>query len=123
MESPTRVAWRRLPWRHWLARGTLLGLCAATVFGLAAFAMQRDAAILRHPSLAEWWWPYIGLGICTLLALLAVMSRLRNGIGALILLSAAVFTFESQVLGWGLHLLRIPLSLMLAIWADRALRV
>jgi hypothetical protein len=123
MDNPTRVAWRRLPWRQWLAKGTLLGLCAATVLGLAAFATQREAAVLRHPLLADWWWTYIGLGVCTLLALLAVMSRLRSGIGVLILLSAAVFAFESQVLGWGLHLLRIPLSLMLAIWADRALRV
>lgn len=122
MRHPAREAWRRLPWRRWCARGALLGLCAATVLGLAAFITHRDAAILRFPALADWWWPYLGLGACTLLTLLAVLSRLRNATAALLVLSAIVFIFESQLLGFGLHLMRIPVSLLLALWADRSLR-
>lgn len=117
-----REAWRRMQWQKWLARGTLLGLCAATVFSLAVFITQRSVLLQRHPSLDHWWWPYVSLGVCTLMALLAVLSRLRHAVTALLLLSAAMFLLESQMLGWGLHLARIPTSLLLVIWADRALR-
>jgi hypothetical protein len=123
MAQVPREAWRRLPWKRWFGRGTLLGLCAATVFALAVFITQRELLMLRHPLLADWWWFYVALGACTLLALLAVLSRLQNAIRALVLLSVVVFAFEYLVLGAGLHLLRIPLSLILVIWADRALRV
>ena len=116
------AAWRRMPWQKWLARGTLLGLSAATVFGLAVFVTQRSILLQRHPSLDHWWWAYVGLGACTLTALLAVLSRLRHAVTAVLLLSTAMFLFESQMLGWGLHLARIPTSLLLVIWADRALR-
>lgn len=117
-----REAWRRMPWPRWFARGALLGLCAATVFSLAVLISQRDLLLQRHALLADWWWPYIGLSACTLMALLAVLSRLRSAVAALLLLSTALLVFESQVLGWGLHLARIPASLLLVLWADRTLR-
>lgn len=63
----------------------------------------------------------MALGAGTLLTLLAVLSRLRNAMPAVILTSMAVFGFESLVLGLGPHLLRIPLSLLLVAWANRAL--
>lgn len=122
MPQPAREAWRRLPWQLWLARGALLGLCAATVFGIAAVIATRDAVVDGHPLLASWWWVYLALGACTLLTLLAVLSRLRHALAMLTLLSAIVLLFESTLLGWGLHLARIPISLTLAFWADRVLR-
>jgi hypothetical protein len=122
MHPPAREAWRRLPWRRWVARGALLGLCAATALALAAIYTQRAALVARHALLAPTWWIYIALGASTLLALLAVLSRLRHAMPAVILLSALAFVFEMIVLGPGPHLLRIPVSLLLVMWADRALR-
>jgi hypothetical protein len=122
MQSPAREAWRRLPWTRWLARGTLLGLCAATVLALAIFPNQRETLVIRHPLLAQTWWIYMALGAATLLTLLAVLSRLRHAAAAMALLSVIVLVFELLVLGTGPHLLRIPVSLLLVIWADRVLR-
>jgi hypothetical protein len=123
MQPSTREVWRRLPWQRWLARGALLGLCAATVLALAAIFTQRASLVTRHPLLAQTWWIYLALGLATLLSLLAVLSRLRHAVLAVAILSAVAFVFESLVLGFGPHLMRIPLSLLLVIWADRALRV
>ncbi len=99
-----------------------MGLCAATVLALAVFPNQRETLVIRHPLLAQTWWLYMALGTSTLLTLLAVLSRLRHAAAAMALLSTMAFVFELLVLGSGAHLVRIPVSLLLVIWADRALR-
>ncbi len=121
MRPPAREAWRRLPWRRWIARGILLGLCAATVLGIAVFVSQRASPGAAHPGLAGGWLVYLGLGIASLAALIALLARRRHGLRALTLISVLVFAFEALQFGWGLHLARVPIALLLAWWADRQL--
>lgn len=106
-----------------MARGILLGLCGATVFGIAAFVTQRAAVIAAHPGLAGAWLFYVGLGVASLLALIAMLARRRHALPALALVSVVVFVFEALQIGWGLHLARIPIALILVFWADRQLPV
>jgi hypothetical protein len=122
MPNPAREAWRRLPWRRWCARGTLFGLCSANALALAAFIVQRDDAVRRYPGLADSWWLFVLLGAANLIALLAILSRLPRAVPVLIAINVAALLFELWALGVGPHLLRIPLSLSLALIAERMLR-
>ncbi len=121
MRPPAREAWRRLAWRRWIARGILLGICAATAFGIAALSIHRESVIIAHPNLAGAWILYLGLAGASLLALVALLARRRYALRSVILISAPIFAFEAVQIGWGLHLLRIPVALLLVLWADHQL--
>lgn len=121
MRAPAREAWRRLPWRRWIAGGILLGLAAASVLGVVALWIRREWLLIAHPGLADTWILYLGLGGAQLLALVALLARRRHALRAVVLLSALIFAFEALQIGLGLHLLRLPAALLLVLWADRQL--
>jgi len=118
MQSPQREAWARLPWRRWVGRGVLLGLAAALLVGVVALLDAREPLIARHAGLAVWWPAYVALSVAGFVAVAALLARWRYALPALATVQLAQFIAEAALIGWGPHLLRIPVVLGLAAWAS-----
>lgn len=121
-QNPAREAWRRLPWRRWIARGTLFGLSAAAMLNLILFSRVLPELMPRHALLPAWSWLGLVFGVLNLLALAAALAGWRSARLVLCIAAALSFGFEFVVLGAGPYLLRIPLALAAALWATGALR-
>lgn len=121
-QNPAREAWRRLPWRRWVARGTLFGLSAATTLSLLLFIRISPELAPQHALLPAWSWLGLACGVLNLLTLVAALAGWRSARLALCVAAVLSFGFEFVTLGAGLYLLRIPLALAAALWATGALR-
>lgn len=122
MDAMTRDILARLRWRQWIAKGTLLGLLAATSAGTWLIAMRADPWQRKWPTLiGPAHGAYVGLGVLTAITLLLTLGKFRHAVPVLIAVGAIVLVFEWVVLGTGLHLLRVPLATALAVWASRVI--
>jgi len=122
MDAMTRDILARLRWRQWIAKGSLLGLLAATTAGTWLIAMRADPWQRKWPALiGPAHGAYVGLGVLTAVTLLLALGKFRFALPLLIVVGAIVLVFEWIVLGPGLHLVRVPLATALAVWATRVI--
>ncbi len=100
----------------------LVGLLAlANVYGIWLGTTHRSELVETYPRLAAVWPAYLACPVVSLVALAAVWRMRRWGVWLALFAGAVVMGIELYACGPAPHTLRVPVAMMLLLFAVRPL--